>query len=1643
MFNVDEDVSIGKRLHESFVLHKNRIAATYNDCDITYRQLERYSNAVCKMLLDDVEKISQGRVCILIGAAIERLCYVSGVLKAGMAYVPLDVNVPIERNKAIIHNIGGTYILTDEKHKKMAQEILGSHGTVVVKSLKEMRYMDGRYIEVKKNLEDEACIIHTSGSTGTPKGVSLTEIGILNFCCSVQNNFCHITPEDSICALTNFAFDFSLFDMFPFMLAGARIYFIDDNIRMDVEALNDFITEHHVTIQTMPTALFHLFVTCENDTLRMVIVGGEKMIKYREKKYEIINIYGPTETTVLVTYENVKKDEENIPVGVPMDHTQIILVDEAGQPVADGEAGEICIQGLCVSKGYVNNPEETKKRFVPSVLDPSKIMYKTGDIGRWREDGKLLHLGRRDFQVKIRGFRIELDEINHHILQIDGITESVVLCQEQGGMKHLCCFYAADPAVFQEDAFKTLNTVLPEYMVPSKYIRCDALPQTQNGKVDRKKLLHMLETQMQAMPTEHSTEERDILKNIWREILAIAGDFDENESFRNLGGHSISEMMILLRVREELKTAIAYPEFLQANTFAEFYQLFCKKNAENGRKIEKFQDNFEKRYEEFPLNVMQQAYLFGRYDEVELGEIPTHMYMEIACDAFEYKRFLKAANRVFAYHDALRLRVSENATQKVVPYYELTEKHIPCIDMRGIDSQEFESLHQKYRMEMIDNRNKRLDAPLVLVRLLQTEETKAIVQIYIDGFVADGWSQEVLIRDFDKAYENTEIEFPSNTHLFRDYVGKTAESDTSSHYKEARKFWLNRIQTLPSAPELPLKNEPSKIHHIHTSHLSGSLDVRQWENFEKICAGFGVTTSNAMMSVFGKVISRWCKNKKFIVNLPVANRFFEDVSFEDTFGIMSDFILFDVDESKKRTILEGVLEDQEKIQNLAAYRAFNGMDVIRELSKKKGNAGNSAPVVFTSLVDVPAYDTKFVQKKFFQTHTSQIWIDVVVLKCDNAVQFNWDFVEELFEPAVIEAIMKTFMHTMEQLCTGREAWNQAGIDIISEYPTSYQMAAGPNVEHKYEPIVHLLEKSAEQHSDSPAVMTRECVYSYAKLFSDAKKTAAMLKEIGVKKGDVVGILMEKRYEQIVFVLGILYCGAVYLPLDTSNSIPRIERCMKDANASLLITESGMLQKYNGVEQNIRTINVDDANWNTSDSLYEMPQLSVDDLYCIIYTSGSTGVPKGVALGQKGLQNCIAFTNKLLRIAENDRVISLTNLCHDMSIYDIFGMLTGGGAIVLPDRDKTKDPVHWCDLINQYHVTIWNSVPAMLEMELEILERSADQKISSIQKIISGGETLSVTMPSRIRNYVSPELEMYNVGGPTEATIWSIYHKVTEDDEKLDRIPLGKAIENVTYAILDEHLNVCPYHVPGIMYTEGINLCEGYINSEKLNKERFVTSPYTGNIMYRTGDMGMYMKNGDIDILGREDNQVKINGKRIELGEIEHLAISDNRISVAVALYDKEERNIVLFYKVKDGDKEQIRDELEQNMKQYLPDYMLPAYYIEVDSIPVTSNSKIDRNALMQYKNEVVKQIQTVELELNDDQKKLLDIYRDAIGNSAICFEDNFFAVGGDSLKAIGLVYRVNEVFSTKVQIMDVFMHPSVKEMSEFMQCGAASKEDDM
>ncbi|WP_280435240.1 non-ribosomal peptide synthetase [Nocardia carnea] len=889
-------------------------------------------------------------------------------------------------------------------------------------------------------------------------------------------------------------------------------------------------------------------------------------------------------------------------------------------------------------------------------------------------------------------------------------------------------------------------------------------------------------------------------------------------------------------------------------------------------------------HEPFPLTPVQQAYLIGRDPTYAFGGVACASYLEISYGGVEPGSVEAAWNALVRRHDMLRATVHSDGYQQIaatVPHYE-----IPVTDVRGQHSAQVDAVLDRQRDDLLGPAGAPDTWPLFALRLTRTD-TGCVLHLLVELLVVDAASLQLLLSELDELVHeagNDAVPRPAPGIGFRDYLLGVQQLRNGPRYQRDREYWQTRIDSLPAAPELPTQvagdgtgsNTAPGFFRLH-HWLPGSV----LDGLARHATPHDLTPSGAVLAAYAEVIGRWSRKRQFTLNLPVFNRLPAHAEIGAVLGDFTSVNLLGIDLDAQDTFADRARGIAAQLFTDLDHRLFDGVEVLSELTRRAGNPV-LMPVVFTSTLGSGDRDARENRGRILRgiTRTPQVWLDCQVTSYDNGLMIAWDIRRDVLAGDTAAEAFAAFVDLVTRLAETPEAWTEQHPVALPftqrRHRDNYNDTAAdvaPRVLHQ-----RILAR-AETDPAAPAVIHRDTVLGFAELRRRVAGAAAALREAGVQPGDRVAVLMETGPEQVVAVLATSVLGAAYVPIAVTQPMARRERIIDRAGAEVVLTQS-WLRDSGEIPAAARPVAVDLT--PDSDTLPDVAGDPGAPAY-VIYTSGSTGEPKGVVVTHRAAANTIDDIDERFALTSGDRVLGVASLAFDLSVWDIFGVLAAGGAVVLPDQDRAADPSHWLELVQQHSVTLWNSVPGQLQMLLDVLESTPGARAESLRLVLLSGDWIPLDLPDRLRvNH--PDLSVIGLGGATEAAIWSIHHPVGDIDPQWRSIPYGIPLRNQTVQVLDGALQECPDLVTGEIYLGGLGLAEGYLGDDELTARRFIRHPRTGARLYRTGDLGRFHPDGRLEFLGREDTQVKIRGHRVELGEVEsalrrHPAVADAAVLV--------------------------------------------------------------------------------------------------------------------------------------------------------------------
>lgn len=898
------------------------------------------------------------------------------------------------------------------------------------------------------------------------------------------------------------------------------------------------------------------------------------------------------------------------------------------------------------------------------------------------------------------------------------------------------------------------------------------------------------------------------------------------------------------------------------------------------------------RFDPFPLTDVQAAYLLGRQHSFGLGGVACHGYLEVTYPELDGDTLEDAWNRLIHRHDMLRAVIEQTGHQHVLP--EVPAYRIARTDLRHATADALQA-HLKATRAAMDHRVYPSDVwPLFELRLTRTPAGD-IVHFSLDSLIADWASAGVLFTELDALLAGDADRLPALDITFRDYLQAQRSLSDTPEYEDDRRYWMTRVDTLPAAPELPAAPHDDGQVPNRFRRLSWRLPADRWSTLCTRAQAHGLTPSVAVLTAYASVLQRWSRHERFCLNLTLLNRLALHPQVNLLVGDFTSVTLLEVPAAAGRNYAQRAAELGGQLFADLDHRLFSGVEVMREIARRRGRDAASMPIVYTSAIGLGDGQPPASGRRHGNgiTQTPQVSLDCQVMDDAQGLEVNWDIRNGLLPPGVAEDMHASFCALLDALARDDGAWTASQPLPLPAAQQAERDRANATAGLLPDTLLHhgVIEQ-ALQRPEAVAVIDRDGTLRYGALARRALAVARTLRAQGSNAGDRVAILMHKGADQIVAVLGVLLAGASYLPVDPEQPQARRAHMLAGATAHCVLTQSWCAAAQD-LPEPFRMIAVDTL--PEIDAMPEPPHGDPDSLAYVIYTSGSTGAPKGVMISHRAALNTVQDINRRHGIGAADRALGLAQLSFDLSVYDIFGPLSAGAALVLPDPERGADPSHWAELVAGHGVTIWNSVPAQLQMLTGYLD-AEPTPLSSLRLVMLSGDWVPVTLPEHIRRHV-PDIRLVALGGATEAAIWSNAHRIDSVSPEWSSIPYGRPLANQGLRVLNDSLADAPTWVAGELYITGHGLAQGYLGDAALTDARFFAHPRDGQRVYRTGDLARYLPGGEVEFLGREDGQVKIRGHRIELGEIEAALLSHPAVGAAavVAAGGRGEERTLLAY----------------------------------------------------------------------------------------------------------------------------------------------------
>ncbi|MEU4410177.1 amino acid adenylation domain-containing protein [Streptosporangium sp. NPDC023963] len=1505
-------------------------------------------------------------VGVVVPKGVDQVVAVLGVLAAGGVYVPVGVDQPFARRESILARAGVVRVLTEESVAEalLSERLAGPVGVSPDKT---------------------AYVIFTSGSTGVPKGVEVSHRAALNTVVDVNERL-GVGCGDRVLAVSALDFDLSVYDVFGLLSAGGAVVLVAEDERRDAQRWAQLCVTHGVTIwNSVPTLLEMLLSVVDRvpPRLRVALVSGDwvgldlqaRLAAGSGGRCRLVALGGATEAAIwsnIWEVAHVPAHWTSVPYGFPLRNQRFRVVDGQGRDCPDWVAGELWIGGAGVASGYRGDEVTTAAKF---VRYGGQRWYRTGDLGRYWADGTLEFLGRADHQVKIRGHRLELGEVEAALEACPSVSRAVVVAVGERRQRRLAAFVT--PATADPDQIRAfLTDRLPAHAIPPTVTPLDELPLTPNGKISRSALVSLAEDTSVIEAGEAPAGAAEILlAEIWAGLLDLPG-VHRADNFFALGGDSLLATRMIARLRSAGVTDARLTLLFDSPVLADFAATLTLDETLVPAKV--LGADLEHRHDPFPPTEVQRAYWLGRAEHFTLGGVGCHFYTEFDGD-IDLDRLQAAWNLLIERHEMLRAVFDEGGFQRILP-------EVPRFTIAMVDSAE--QLRDQMSHQVFDPAT----WPLFDARAAR-HEGRVRLGVGFDNIIIDALSTMVFFAELDLLYHDPATVLPPLEVSFRDYVlGLTPDRAV---FEAAKEYWGHRLPELPPAPRLPLRVDPAMIDRPRFVRREVRMDAERWSRVSELARKHDLTASTVLAAAFGEILSAWSAQPELTLNLTLFDR--REVH-PDIHRVLGDFTsLMLVGYRSGSGWLEGARRLQEEVWRGLEHGEVSAVWVMRELARRADSIEMTMPVVFTSMLGVAdggGLGPSFAEQVWGVSQTPQVWLDYQVAEVDGELLVRWDAVEELFAPGVLDAMFDTHLNLLRWLSEGD--WSApAPVGLPMEQELVRRRANDTEGPVPDGTLHGAFFTRAFSEPHLPALISDAVTVTYGELADRALGVAGLLRGWGVVPGDAVGVVVPKGVDQVVAVLGVLAAGGVYVPVGVDQPAARRESILSRAGVVRVLTEESVAEAL------------------LSERLAGPVGVSPDAVAYVIFTSGSTGVPKGVEVSHRAALNTVVDVNERLGVGCGDRVLAVSALDFDLSVYDVFGLLSAGGAVVLVAEDERRDAQRWAQLCVTHGVTIWNSVPTLLEMLLSAVDRVPPR----LRVALVSGDWVGLDLQARLAAGSGGRCRLVALGGATEAAIWSNIWEVAHVPAHWTSVPYGFPLRNQRFRVVDGQGRDCPDWVAGELWIGGAGVASGYRGDEVTTAAKFVR--YGGQRWYRTGDLGRYWADGTLEFLGRADHQVKIRGHRLELGEVEAALEACPSVSraVVVAVGERRQRRLAAFVTPATADPDQIRAFLTDR----LPAHAIPPTITPLDELPLTPNGKIDRSALTT----------TLEPPPDDDpprpgtEQRLAEIWAELLEIPAPGRNQSFFTLGGDSLLATRFAEVARRRLGVEVTLRRFFAAPTI------------------
>ncbi|HEY0172382.1 MAG TPA: amino acid adenylation domain-containing protein [Pyrinomonadaceae bacterium] len=1659
----------GETVHAQFEAQAARTpeaaAVVSGERVLSYGELDRRAGLVARRLRA-LGVRPESRVGLLLERSPEQVAAVLGVLKAGGAYVPIDPATPPERIAFVLRDAGAEVVLTQTPlaHALPAE---GLHAVLLdavdEDVADEVGFGGGGHAARELCDENAAYVIYTSGSTGRPKGVVVSHASLAG---AIFAQLAQVeAPVDGTPLQMSYAFDGSLLSIFCALTQGGVLVLTQEGRHGDPAHLSRLVAEgrlsHLFTVPSFYSLLLEQAGPGELDSLRAVTVGAEacppELVGRHQRvlpRARLYNEYGPTEATIYcAAYECGPGDAEraSLPIGRPAAGARLYVLDNFLQPVPAGVPGQLYVGGRGVARGYLNRPGLTAAAFVPDPFGPSgdepgARLYRTGDVARWLADGQLEFLGRADEQVKVRGFRVEPGEVESALRACDGVRDVAVAAREDApGERRLVAYVVAGDGARPTTAGlrEQLRARLPEYMVPGAFVFLDELPLTPTGKVNRR-ALPAPDSGAAASAASYvapRTPTEELMARLWCDVLRLES-VSAAADFFDLGGHSLLATQLVSRVRESFSVELPLRSIFESPTVEGLARhveasLRAGTGAPSAPLVPVARDG------DLPLSFAQQRLWF--IHQLEPGGSAYNMPVAVRLGGTLHVAALeRTLSEIVRRHESLRTRF---ALRDGSPVQLIDAPEAVRLDVQSLeDLSEVERMAEARRLaESEAGHAFDLEhGPLYRARLLRLSGEEHVLLFTMHHIVSDGWSMGVLVKEVAQLYaafaEGRESPLEELPVQYADFAVWQRRHLSGEAQDADRQYWKQQLGGALPVLELPADRPRPPFQSFRGASRVFALDADLSARLKALAQREGVTLFMLLLAAFKTLLYRYTGQEDVIVGTPIANR--NRVELEGLIGFFVNTLVLRTDLSGRPSFVELLRRARSVSLGAYAHQDMPFEQLVEHLQPERSTSRSPLFQVMFSLQNAVTDEASLRGLTLLPLEvervTTQFDLSLDVLEVADGITAVAEYSTDLFDGPTVERMLGHFRAVLEGVVADPHA-SVAEVPLLTA-PEREQLLAGWN-EAGPPPTAggslhELFEARAAASGSAPAVVSGDARLTYDELNTRANRLAHHLKELGVGPESRVCVLMERSPEMVVGLLAVLKAGGAYVPLDPRYPKARLGFMLEDARAMLVLTH-GRLGEELPEGHGARVVRVDaDAHAIARRPAHDLGvAVSPENLAYVIYTSGSTGRPKGVCVTRASLVNHQRAVRDAYGLRAGDRVLQFASLSFDVAAEEIFPTLLCGATLVL--RDERVPGLG--NQVEQGGVTVLNLPASAWHEWLGELSRTTGRVPESLRVVVTGSEQVARASLAEWRGLGGSAARLLNAYGTTETTITATLYEPAAPEEEPHAgpaLPLGRPVGGARAYVLDSLMQPVPVGVAGELHVGGDGVARGYLNRPGLTAERFIPDPFSrehGARLYRTGDLVRYLPDGNIEFLGRRDQQVKLRGFRIEPGEIESALCEHARVRRAVVEArpgaDGHER--LVAYVEAEGAPVVAKNELREYLRGRLPEFMVPSAFVFVDEFPLTPSGKLDRRALP-APGGVRDEAEALVPPRSEVERAVAAIWREALGLEQVGVHDNFFDLGGHSLLLVRVHSELRKAFDADLTMLDLFKYPTVSALAGFI-----------